>query len=139
MKKIIDYIKENLDVDNFEYKFNVWFESDKQHYKPMLDLLKDCYDRRLVQKDDIEKFLATYNTFKIKKFVDFFDEDVKRDEAISVDYIYLFTKIIEHFINNFILANKLQYQWQALHNGQPNVEVDTAPLSDNDKDKKEED
>lgn len=135
MKTIKEYIKECLDVDNFAYKFDVWFQTDKEYLKPMLDFIIDCSSRKIVQKDDVEKFLLTNNKFKVKKFVDFFDEDVKRDDAISVDYIYLFTKIIEHFITNFNLFNKIQYQKQCLLNGTPNVEIDTPPMVD---DKKEE-
>lgn len=131
MRKLVEYIKENLDIENFSYKFDVWFENDKEHLKPMLELFKSCSDRKFVQKDDIEAFINKYNKFKIKKFVDFFDEDVKRDESINVDYIYLFTKIIEHFITNFNLFNKLDYKYQALMNGKPNVEVDQIPVEDN--------
>jgi len=131
MKSLFEYIKENLDIDNFAYKFDVWFQTDKNHLKPMLELFKDCADRKIVQKDDVDKFIEKYPSFKIKKFVDFFDEDVKRDEAISIDYIYLMTKIIEQFISNFTLFNKIDYMYQSIGNGIPNVEVDPAPLSDN--------
>lgn len=131
MKSLIEYIKENLDIDNFSYKFDVWFQSDKNHLKPMLELFKDCADRKIVQKDDVDKFIEKYPGFKIKKFVDFFDEDVKRDEAIAIDYIYLMTKIIEHFISNFTLFNKIDYMYQSISNGEPNVEIDPAPLEDN--------
>ena len=75
--------------------------------------------------------LLKYNNFKIKKFVDFFDEDVTRDEAINVDYIYLFSNIIKTFITNFNLQHKIEYQYQALNNGTPNVQIDTTDLYDN--------
>lgn len=129
MKTLTEYIKECLDVDNFAYKFDVWFRTDEQHYQPMVDMLKKCKDRKIVTKEDVDAFLLKYNTFKVKKFVDFFDEDVKREENINVDYIYLFTKIIEHFIMNFNLQNKVDYHWQALMNGEPNVVVDDAPMA----------
>lgn len=134
MLSLQEYIKENLDLDNFDFKFDTWFQSDKEHLKPMLELFLNCRDRKIVLKDDVEQFLAKYNTFKVKKFVDFFDEDVTRDESINVDYIYLLTKIIEHYINNFVLMNKIDYKYQALYNGQPNVDVDTPSMAD---DKKE--
>lgn len=118
MKTLIEYIKENLDIDNFSYKFDVWFKSDKQNYQPMLKFLQECYQKKIVQKDDIEQFLTKNNTFKLKKFVDFFDEDVKRDESINIDYIYQFTKIIEHFISNLELFNKVDYKYQALQSVQ---------------------
>ncbi len=118
MKTLIEYIKENLDIDNFSYKFDVWFKSDKQNYQPMLKFLQECYQKKIVQKDDIEQFLTKNNTFKLKKFVDFFDEDVKRDESINIDYIYQFTKIIEHFISNLELFNKVDYKYQALQSAQ---------------------
>lgn len=118
MKTLIEYIKENLDIDNFSYKFDVWFKSDKQNYQPMLKFLQECYQKKIVQKDDIEQFLSKNTTFKIKKFVDFFDEDVKRDESINIDYIYQFTKIIEHFISNLELFNKVDYKYQALQSAQ---------------------
>jgi len=118
MKTLIEYIKENLDIDNFSYKFDVWFKSDKQNYQPMLKFLQECYQKKIVQKDDIEQFLAKNTTFKIKKFVDFFDEDVKRDESINIDYIYQFTKIVEHFISNLELFNKVDYKYQALQSAQ---------------------
>lgn len=118
MKTLIEYIKENLDIDNFSYKFDVWFKSDKQNYQPMLKFLQECYQKKIVQKDDIEQFLAKNTTFKLKKFVDFFDEDVKRDESINIDYIYQFTKIIEHFISNLELFNKVDYKYQALQSAQ---------------------
>ena len=136
MLSLQEYIKENLDLDNFDFKFDTWFQSDKEHLKPMLELFLKCRDRKIVLKDDIEQFLTKYNTFKVKKFVDFFDEDVTRDESINVDYVYLLTKIIEHYINNFVLMNKIDYKYQALYNGQPNVDVDTPPMAD-DNDKKE--
>lgn len=138
MKRLVDYIKENLDVDNFLYKFDVWFEKDKENLDKMILLIKDCYDRKIVQKDDVEKFLEENPSFKMKKFVDFFDEEVKRDESINVDYLYLFTKIIEMFINNFSLFNKIEYQYQATLNGEPNTEVDEVPTIDNFEIKKEE-
>ena len=128
MKTLASYIKECLDVDNFLYKFDVWFQSDKKHLQPIINLIKDCGNRRVVQKDDIELFLSKNSEFKVKKFVDFFDEDVKRDEAINVDYIYLFTKIIENFITNFNLFNKVAYQYQSSLNGKPNVEIDVIPM-----------
>lgn len=118
MKTLIEYIKENLDIDNFSYKFDVWFKSDKQNYQPMLKFLQECYQKKIVQKDDIEQFLAKNTTFKLKKFVDFFDEDVKRDESINIDYIYQFTKIVEHFISNLELFNKVDYKYQALQSAQ---------------------
>lgn len=118
MKNIKDYIKECLDIDNFDYKFDVWFKTDKKNYEPMLSFLQTCYQKRIVQKDDIEQFLSKNNTFKLKKFVDFFDEDVKKDESINIDYIYQFTKIIEHFISNLELFNKVDYKYQALQSAQ---------------------
>lgn len=131
MKNLKEYIKENLDIENFSYKFDIWFKSDKEHLKPMLSLFKECKDRKIVQKDDVEKFISNYPKFKIKKFVDFFDEDIKRSEEINVDYIYLMTKIIENFITNFNLFNKVDYMYQSLNNGNPNVDVDFIPVEDN--------
>ena len=93
--------------------------------------MQGCAGRKIVQKDDIDGFISNYPSFQIKKFVDFFDEDVKRDESINVDYIYLFTKIIENFINNFNLKNKIEYRLQAIYNGEPNVEVAVAPQEEN--------
>ena len=99
--------------------------------EPFLELLTKLSQRKIVQKEDIESFLLKYNNFKIKKFVDFFDEDVTRDEAINVDYIYLFSNIIKTFITNFNLQHKIEYQYQALNNGTPNVQIDTTDLYDN--------
>lgn len=129
MKNLSDYIKECLDVDNFAYKFSVWFDSDKEHFEPMLNFLKELSLRKVVTRDDIDDFLLKNSKFKIKKFVDFFDEDVKRDEAINVDYVYLFGKIIENFINNFNLRYKVDYHLQVIKNGNPNVEVETPPMA----------
>ena len=133
MKTLTEYIKECLDTENFAYKYDVWFQSDTEHQKPFLELLTKLSQRKVVQKEDIEAFLLKYNNFKIKKFVDFFDEDVTRDEAINVDYIYLFTNIIKTFITNFNLQHKVEYQYQALNNGDPNVQVDTPGLYDDNK------
>lgn len=135
MKNLTDYIKECLDVENFEYKFNVWFDSDKSHYQPMLEFLKELSLRKVVTRDDIDDFLLKNSKFQIKKFVDFFDEDVKRDEAINVDYIYLFTKIVENFITNFNLKHVVDYGLQAKKNGEPNVDVESAPMA-NEKEEK---
>ena len=131
MKTLTEYIKECLDTENFAYKYDVWFQSDTEHQKPFLELLTKLSQRKIVQKEDIESFLLKYNNFKIKKFVDFFDEDVTRDEAINVDYIYLFSNIIKTFITNFNLQHKVEYQYQALNNGTPNVQIDTTDLYDN--------
>lgn len=131
MKTLAEYIKECLDTENFAYKYDVWFQSDTEHQKPFLELLTKLSQRKIVQKEDIESFLLKYNNFKIKKFVDFFDEDVTRDEAINVDYIYLFSNIIKTFITNFNLQHKVEYQYQALNNGTPNVQIDTTDLYDN--------
>ena len=133
MKTLAEYIKECLDTENFAYKYDVWFQSDTEHQKPFLELLTKLSQRKIVQKEDIEAFLLKYNNFKIKKFVDFFDEDVTRDEAINVDYIYLFTNIIKTFITNFNLQHKVEYQYQALNNGDPNVQVD-PPIMGNESD-----
>ncbi len=133
MKTLAEYIKECLDTENFAYKYDVWFQSDTEHQKPFLELLTKLSQRKIVQKEDIEAFLLKYNNFKIKKFVDFFDEDVTRDEAINVDYIYLFTNIIKTFITNFNLQHKVEYQYQALNNGDPNVPVD-PPIMGNEND-----
>ena len=133
MKTLAEYIKECLDTENFAYKYDVWFKSDTEHQKPFLELLAKLSQRKIVQKEDIEAFLLKYNNFKIKKFVDFFDEDVTRDEAINVDYIYLFTNIIKTFITNFNLQHKVEYQYQALNNGDPNVQVD-PPIMGNEND-----
>ena len=133
MKTLTEYIKECLDTENFAYKYDVWFQSDTEHQKPFLELLTKLSQRKVVQKEDIEAFLLKYNNFKIKKFVDFFDEDVTRDEAINVDYIYLFTNIIKTFITNFNLQHKVEYQYQALNNGEPNVQVD-PPIMGNEND-----
>lgn len=137
MKHLIEYIKEALDVDNFAYKFDIWFESDKKHYEPLLNLLKDCSQRKVVSKADIESFLNNNPEFKVKKFVDFFDEDVKKGEDINVDYIYIFSKILETFITNFNLFNKLDYNYQASCNGEPNTKIEGVPLKDNEEQKKE--
>ena len=131
MKTLAEYIKECLDTENFAYKYDVWFQSDTKHQKPFLELLTKLSQRKIVQKEDIESFLLKYSNFKIKKFVDFFDEDVTRDEAINVDYIYLFSNIIKTFITNFNLQRKIEYQYQALNNGEPNVQIDTTDLYDN--------
>lgn len=131
MKTLAEYIKECLDTENFAYKYDVWFQSDTEHQKPFLELLTKLSQRKIVQKEDIESFLLKYSNFKIKKFVDFFDEDVTRDEAINVDYIYLFSNIIKTFITNFNLQHKIEYQYQALNNGKPNVQIDTTDLYDN--------
>ena len=128
MKTLTEYIKECLDTENFAYKYDVWFQSDTEHQKPFLELLTKLSQRKIVQKEDIESFLLKYNNFNIKKFVDFFDEDVTRDEAINVDYIYLFSNIIKTFITNFNLQHKIEYQYQALYNGEPNVQIDTTDL-----------
>ena len=128
MKTLAEYIKECLDTENFAYKYDVWFQSDTEHQKPFLELLTKLSQRKIVQKEDIESFLLKYNNFNIKKFVDFFDEDVTRDEAINVDYIYLFSNIIKTFITNFNLQHKIEYQYQALNNGEPNVQIDTTNL-----------
>ena len=56
-----------------------------------------------------------------------------QDEAINVDYIYLFTNIIKTFITNFNLQHKVEYQYQALNNGDPNVQVD-PPIMGNEND-----
>ena len=133
MKTLAEYIKECLDTENFAYKYDVWFQSDTEHQKPFLELLTKLSQRKIVQKEDIEAFLLKYNNFKIKKFVDFFDEDVTRDEAINIDYIYLFTNIIKTFITNFNLQHKVEYQYQALNNGDPNVQVD-PPIMGNEND-----
>lgn len=133
MKTLVNYIKECLDTENFAYKYDVWFQSDTEHQKPFLDLLTKLSQRKIVQKEDIDAFLLKYNNFKLKKFVDFFDEDVTRDEAINVDYIYLFTNIIKTFITNFNLQHKIEYQYQVLNNGEPNVEIDTPDLYNNKK------
>ena len=133
MNTLAEYIKECLDTENFAYKYDVWFQSDTEHQKPFLELLTKLSQRKIVQKEDIEAFLLKYNNFKIKKFVDFFDEDVPRDEAINVDYIYLFTNIIKTFITNFNLQHKVEYQYQALNNGDPNVQVD-PPIMGNEND-----
>ncbi len=133
MKTLAEYIKECLDTENFAYKYDVWFQSDTEHQKPFLELLTKLSQRKIVQKEDIEAFLLKYNNFKIKKFVDFFDEDVTRDEAINVDYIYLFTNIIKTFITNFNLQHKVEYQYQVLNNGEPNVQVD-PPVMGNEND-----
>ena len=85
MKRLTEYIKENLDIDNFEYKFDVWFKSDKDHYEPILKLLQDCYERRILTKEDVDKFIGQNPKFQIKKFVDFFDENVKKDDSINID------------------------------------------------------
>ena len=131
MKTLTEYIKECLDTENFAYKYDVWFQSYTEHQKPFLELLTKLSQRKIVQKEDIESFLLKYNNFNIKKFVDFFDEDVTRDEAINVDYIYLFSNIIKTFITNFNLQHKIEYQYQALNNGEPNVQIDTTDLYDN--------
>ena len=131
MKTLTEYMKECLDTENFAYKYDVWFQSDTEHQKPFLELLTKLSQRKIVQKEDIESFLLKYNNFNIKKFVDFFDEDVTRDEAINVDYIYLFSNIIKTFITNFNLQHKIEYQYQALNNGEPNVQIDTTDLYDN--------
>ena len=138
MKSILEYIKESLDVDNFEYKFDVWFKGNKKHYDEILNLLKDCAQRKVVSKADVEAFLEKNKDFQVKKFVDFFDEDVKKKDDINVDYIYLFSKILETFINNFTLFNKLDYIYQASNNGEPNTEVEAIPMKDNAETKKEE-
>ena len=129
MKKLIDYIKESLDIENFDYKFDIWFKTYKKHYEPVLNLLKDCSQRKVISKNDVEKFLEDYPDFKVKNFVDFFDEDVKKTDDINKDYIYIFSKILETFINNFVLFNKLDYQLQATNNGEPNTRVDTIPVN----------
>ena len=131
MKTLTEYIKECLDTENFAYKYDGWFQSDTEHQKPFLELLTKLSQRKIVQKEDIESFLLKYNNFNIKKFVDFFDEDVTRDEAINVDYIYLFSNIIKTFITNFNLQHKIEYQYQALNTGEPNVQIDTTDLYDN--------
>ena len=133
MRSIIEYIKECLDVDNFSYKFDVWFQKDKENLDKVLNFMKDCYNRRIVTKEDVEAFLANTPKFKLKKVVDVFDEDVKRDDAINVDYIYLFTKIIERFITNTALNNKIDYKLQAQINGNPQVEIDNIPMQDKEK------
>ena len=67
MKTIVKYIKECLDIENFSYKFDIWFDSDEKHLKPILELMKDCRDRKIVQKDDIENFVQQYPDFKIRE------------------------------------------------------------------------
>ena len=101
----------------------------------MLEFLKELSLRKIVTRDDIDDFLLKNSKFQIKKFVDFFDEDVKRDEAINVDYIYLFTKIVENFITNFNLKHVVDYGLQAKKNGEPNVDVESAPMA-NEKEEK---
>ena len=121
MKSLIEYIKENIDIENFEYKFDKWFEKDKTYLDQLLNLIKECSLRHIVTKEDITKFIEQNPKFPIKKFVDFFDEDVTRDESINVDYIYLFTVILKNFLNDFSLKNKVDYMLQGINNGVPNV------------------
>ena len=116
-----EIVKENLDIENFEYKFDIWFKDDKTYLEPLLNLLKDCQLRHIITKEDISKFIENNPKFPIKKFVDFFEEDVKRDESINVDYIYLFTVILQSFLTNFNLKNKIDYKLQVINNGVPNV------------------
>ncbi len=121
MKSLVEYIKENLDIENFEYKFDIWFKDDKTYLEPLINLLKDCQLRHIITKEDVSKFIENNPKFPIKKFVDFFEEDVKRDESINVDYIYLFTVILQSFLTNFNLKNKIDYKLQVINNGVPNV------------------
>ena len=44
-----------------------------------------------------------------EEFIDFMDEDVKRDEAVTVDYSYLLLKLVETFIRNNELFSKADY------------------------------
>lgn len=130
MKTLIEYIKENLDLENFEYKFDVWFQKDKKHLDNIIDFFKECHLRKIVTKEDVENFLGNNPGFKLKEFVDFMDENVKKDDSINVDYVYLFTKIIETFITNFNLMNKIDYKLQAINNGKPNTVIDDIPNSE---------
>ena len=108
-----------------------WFKNDKKHYDAILNLLKDCSQRRVISKSDVEDFLEKNKDFQVKKFVDFFDEDVKKKDDINVDYTYLLSKILEVFINNFTLNNKLDYLLQAVNNGEPNTDgLENVPLQD---------
>lgn len=128
MKTLINYIKENLETDEFSYKYDVWFQKDKKHEKAFLDLLSRLAELKVVTKEDVESFLENNGGFNLKNFVDFFDDTVKTQDDINKDYIYLFTKIIETFITNFNLKNKIEYNLQALKNGEPNVEIDVQQV-----------
>lgn len=128
MKTLINYIKENLETDEFSYKYDVWFQKDKKHEKAFLDLLSRLAELKVVTKEDVESFLENNSGFNLKNFVDFFDDTIKTQDDINKDYIYLFTKIIETFITNFNLKNKIEYNLQALKNGEPNVEIDVQQV-----------
>lgn len=128
MKTLINYIKENLETDEFSYKYDVWFQKDKKHEKAFLDLMSRLAELKVVTKEDVESFLENNGGFNLKNFVDFFDDTVKTQDDINKDYIYLFTKIIETFITNFNLKNKIEYNLQALKNGEPNVEIDVQQV-----------
>ena len=109
MKGLTQYIKECLDVENFSYKFDVWFKKEKTGYKPLLQLIQDCSAKKIVTSEDIDKFIENNPKFKLKEFIDFMDEDVKRDEAVTVDYSYLLLKLVETFIRNNTLFSKADY------------------------------
>lgn len=107
MKCFVEYIKECLDIENFSYKFDIWFKKEKTGYKPLLKLIEDCSVKKIVTSDDIDKFIEDNPKFKLKEFIDFMDEDVKRDESVTVDYSYLMLKLVESFIRNNTLFSKV--------------------------------
>lgn len=113
MKGLTEYVKECLDVENFAYKFDVWFKKEKTGYKSLLQLIEDCAAKKIVTSEDIDKFIENNPKFKLKEFIDFMDEDVKRDEAVTVDYSYLLLKLVESFIRNINLFSKADSLFKA--------------------------
>jgi hypothetical protein len=96
MKKIIEYIKENIDTDNLVWKIEVYFKKHKDQYNQFVKLTKKFEEQHGLTNEEINEFLEK-SKLNLKKFIDFISEDIDTE---NIDYIYTFKKVIQNLLDD---------------------------------------
>ena len=104
MKKLINYVKAELESDNILWLLDQWFNRDEVAKEEFINIIFKCQKDHTV--NNAEKYLNQTQNLKLnlQSFINFVSDEVniKSDK----DYIYAFKELLKIIINNKSNSNK---------------------------------
>ena len=97
MKRLLEYILEELDLRNLTYMIDRWFENYPDQLSQFEEILVKCKQDKVVNPKNLEKYIkGTFLETQLEDFVRFINNEVKVDP--NTNYIYELKIILTQLI-----------------------------------------